>query len=106
ERAVPDDGTLVVAGAPGERREAEVVANTVIESVVGGDGGGARRLSDVTVLLPRFSEQIGWLEDRFDALDQLPRSVPHGGRSARLFTLVESMLRLPSTAFERAFVLD
>lgn len=100
-----DDGSLHIAGAPGERREAEVVANAVVQSVVESEPARTRRLSDVAVLLPRFSEQIVWLEDRFDAL-RLPRSVPHGGRSARLFTLVQAMLGLPSTSFERAFVLD
>lgn len=104
--AVPDDGSVVIAGAPGERREAEVVANAVVESVVDDAHPAAHHLSDVTVLLPRFSEQIAWLEDRFDALGHLPRSVPHGGRSARLFTLVEAMLALPATSFERAFVID
>lgn len=93
---------LVVVGAPGARREAEVVADHVWERLATVPD---QRLSDVAVYSAQYEAQIPWLEDRFAAQHRLLHSAPHGGRSSRLLDVAVELLELPEQGARRDAVL-
>lgn len=100
----PDD-TLVLLGAPGERREAEVVTNAIWDDLLTHGREQGRKLNDVALLSASYESQIPWLEDRLQAIGGLVFSTPFGGRASRLLDLAHEMFRLLETGAHREAVL-
>ncbi len=94
---------LQVFGAPGPRREAEVVAGAVWNRLV---SAANDRLSDVAVYSAQYEAQVAWLEDRFAASHRLLHSTPHGGRASRMLDVAVELLELPERGARRDAVLS
>ena len=71
------DASLQVVGAPGIRREVEMVYNSILGSVWKPEGSGERpwsdcTFSDIAILVPDMATYRGVIESVFDARGQVP----------------------------------
>lgn len=74
---VPQDASIQIVGAPGIRREVEMVYNSIVGSVWKPDGSGDRpwsdcTFSDIAVLVPDMATYRPIIEAVFDARGQVP----------------------------------
>ena len=74
---MPQDASLQIVGAPGIRREVELVYNAILGSVWKPDGSGGRpwgecSFSDIAVLVPDMAKYRPVIESVFDARGEVP----------------------------------
>ena len=77
---LPQDASLQIVGAPGIRREVEMVYQSILGSVWKPEGSGERPWSDcgfseIAVLVPDMATYRPMIEAVFDAGDQIPYSL-------------------------------
>ena len=76
----PQDASLQIVGAPGIRREVEMVYQSILGSVWKPEGSGTRpwsdcSFSDIAVLVPDMATYRPMIEAVFDDGDQIPYSL-------------------------------
>ena len=74
---LPQDASLQIVGAPGVRREVEMVYNAILGAVWKPEGSGERPwgecdFSDIAVLVPDMATYRPFIEAVFDARDGIP----------------------------------
>lgn len=80
ERVAEQDASIQIVGAPGIRREVEMVYNAILGAVWKPEGSGERpwgdcSFSDIAVLVPDMSTYRPMIESVFDARGQIPYGI-------------------------------
>jgi len=108
EKCAAQDASLQIAGAPGLRREVELVHNAILGAVWKPDGGGARpwgdcSFSDIAVLVPDMKKYRPVIESVFDGRDLVPYGIIDTSASAEScwFQGFKALLSLALEGFSR-----